>query len=112
MQNIGAQYGVEQNEVLPALYDATATGFDLKGWVKASIADDFRFVYLETFMYTNEFILADVPLYKLEVFNWRPYGFGLGLSDKHGFVKRVEGGEYDFSPYAPKTSAAVRCIKN
>ena len=112
LQNMGAQYGVEQNDVLPALYDAAATGFDLKGWVKASIADDVRFVYLETFMYTNEFILADVPLYKLEVFNWRPYGFGLGLSDKHGFVKRVEGGEYDFSPYAPKTSAAVRCIKN
>jgi len=112
LQNMGEQYGVEPNDALPALYDATATGFDLKGWVQASIAEELRFVYFKTYGYTNEFILADVPLYKLEIFNWKPDGFSLGLADKHAFVKRVENSTYDNSSYAPNTSAAVRCIKN
>jgi len=112
LQNMGERYGVEQNDALPALYDAVATGFDLKGWVQASIAEELRFVYFKTYGYTNEFILADVPLYKLEMFNWKPDGFSLGLADKHVFVKRVESEEYDNSSYAPNTSAAVRCIKN
>ena len=112
LQNMGEQYGVEPNDALPALYDATATGFDLKGWVQASIAEELRFVYFKTYGYTNEFILADVPLYKLEIFNWKPDGFSLGLADKHAFVKRVEDSAYDNSSYAPNASAAVRCIKN
>jgi uncharacterized protein (TIGR02145 family) len=113
LQNMGERYGVDQNDVLPALYDATATGFDLKGWVQASIDEKLRFVYMKTFMYTNEFILVDVSLYALEMFNWKTDGgFSLGLSDKHGFVKRIEYGQYDDSPYAPYKSAAVRCIKN
>jgi uncharacterized protein (TIGR02145 family) len=111
LQNMGERYGVEQNDVLPALYDATATGFDLKGWVETSVVEELRFVRFKTFMYTNAFILADVPLYKLDVFNWKPDGFSLGLANMHAFVKKVENGAYDNSPYAPNTSAAVRCIK-
>ena len=111
LQNMAERYGVEPNEVLPALYDAVATGFDLKGWVQASIAEELRFVYFITFGYTNEFVLADVPLYRLEIFNGKPYGFSLGLADMHGFVKRIESEGYDNSPYAPNTPAAVRCIK-
>ena len=111
LQNMGERYGVEQNDALPALYDAVATGFGLNGWVQSSIAEELRFVYFESFMYTNEFVLADVPLYKLEIFNWKPAGFSLGLADMHAFVKRIESEGYDNSPYAPNTSAAVRCIK-
>ena len=112
LRNMGERYGVDQNDVLPALYDAVATGFDLKGWVQASIEEELRLVYFLTFGYTNEFVLADVPLYKLEIFNWKPDGFSLGLADMHAFVKRIESEGYDNSPYAPNTSAAVRCIKN
>ena len=111
LRNMGERYGVDQNDVLPALYDAVATGFDLKGWVQASIEEELRLVYFITFGYTNEFVLADVPLYKLEIFNWKPIGFSLGLADMHVFVKRIESEGYDNSPYAPNTSAAVRCIK-
>jgi uncharacterized protein (TIGR02145 family) len=111
LRNMGERYGVDQNDVLPALYDAVATGFDLKGWVQASIEEELRLVYFITFGYTNEFVLADVPLYKLEIFNWKPIGFSLGLADMHVFVKRIESEGYDNSTYAPNTSAAVRCIK-
>ena len=111
LRNMGERYGVDQNDVLPALYDAVATGFDLKGWVQASIEEELRLVYFITFGYTNEFVLADVPLYKLEIFNWKPIGFSLGLADMHVFVKRIESEGYDNSSYAPNTSAAVRCIK-
>ena len=111
LQNMGERYGVEQNDALPALYDAVATGFGLNGWVQSSVAEELRFVYFKTYGYTNEFILADVPLYKLEIFNWKPAGFSLGLADMHAFVKRIESEGYDNSPYAPNTSAAVRCIK-
>jgi hypothetical protein len=52
-----------------------------------------------------------VPLYELEIFNWKPDGFSLGLADMHAFVKRIESEGYNYSPYAPNTSAAVRCIK-
>lgn len=112
LRNMGERYGVDQNDVLPALYDAVATGFDLKGWVQASIEEELRLVYFITFGYTNEFVLADVPLYELEIFNWKPDGFSLGLADMHAFVKRIESEGYNYSPYAPNTSAAVRCIKN
>ena len=111
LRNMGERYGVDQNDVLPALYDAVATGFDLKGWVQASIEEELRLVYFITFGYTNEFVLADVPLYELEIFNWKPDGFSLGLADMHAFVKRIESEGYNYSPYAPNTSAAVRCIK-
>ena len=111
LRNMGERYGVDQNDVLPALYDAVATGFGLNGWVRASIEEELRLVFFITFGYTNEFVLADVPLYKLEIFNWKPAGFSLGLADMHAFVKRIESEGYDNSPYAPNTSAAVRCIK-
>lgn len=112
LQNMAEQYGVERNKVLPALYDAVATGFDLKGWVNARFAEEIRYVLLSGFMYTNAFILADVPLYVLEMFNTRDFGFSFGMSSMHGFVERVENGAYDNSPYAPYyKSAAVRCIK-
>ena len=111
LQNMAEQYGVERNKVLPALYDAVATGFDLKGWVNARFAEEIRYVLLSGFMYTNAFILADVPLYVLEMFNTRDFGFSFGMSAMHGFVERVENGAYDNSPYAPYKSAAVRCIK-
>ena len=111
LRNMGERYGVDQNDVLPALYDAVATGFGLNGWVQASIEEELRLVFFITFGYTNEFVLADVPLYKLEIFNWKPIGFSLGLADMHVFVKRIESEGYDNSPYAPNTSAAVRCIK-
>ena len=111
LRNMGERYGVDQNDVLPALYDAVATGFGLNGWVRASIEEELRLVYFITFGYTNEFVLADVPLYELEIFNWKPDGFSLGLADMHAFVKRIESEGYDNSPYAPNTSAAVRCIK-
>lgn len=111
LQNMGERYGVDQYDVLPALYDATATGFGLNGWVQASIEEELRLVFFITFGYTNEFVLADVPLYKLEIFNWKPIGFSLGLADMHVFVKRTESEGYDNSSYAPNTSAAVRCIK-
>lgn len=111
LQNMGERYGVEQNDALPALYDAVATGFGLNGWVQASIEEELRLVFFITFGYTNEFVLADVPLYKLEIFNWKPVGFSLGLADMHVFVKRIESEGYDNSSYAPNTSAAVRCIK-
>ena len=112
LRNMGERYGVEQNDALPALYDAVATGFGLNGWVQASIEEELRLVFFITFGYTNEFVLADVPLYKLEIFNWKPAGFSLGLADMHAFVKRIESEGYNYSPYAPNTSAAVRCIKN
>ena len=112
LQNMGERYGVDQNDVLPALYDAAATGFDLNGWVNASVVEELRFVYFKSFMYTNGFILADVPLYVLEMFNTRDSGFSFGMSVVHGFVERMEQGAYDNSPYAPYKSAAVRCIKN
>ena len=112
LQNMGERYGVDQNDVLPALYDATATGFDLKGWVQASIDEKAHFVYLKNFMYTNEFVLADIPLYKIEMFNGSDLAvFALGMRVTHGFVERIEYGVYDKSPYAPYNSAAVRCIK-
>ena len=111
LRNMGERYGVDQNDVLPALYDAVATGFGLNGWVRASIEEELRLVFFITFGYTNEFVLADVPLYKLEIFNWKPAGFSLGLADMHAFVKRIESEGYDNSSYAPNTSAAVRCIK-
>ena len=111
LRNMGERYGVDQNDVLPALYDAVATGFGLNGWVQASIEEELRLVFFITFGYTNEFVLADVPLYKLEIFNWKPAGFSLGLADMHAFVKRIESEGYDNSPYAPNTPAAVRCIK-
>ena len=111
LRNMGERYGVEQNDALPALYDAVATGFGLNGWVQASIEEELRLVFFIRFGYTNEFVLADVPLYKLEIFNWKPIGFSLGLADMHAFVKRIESEGYDNSTYAPNTSAAVRCIK-
>ena len=111
LRNMGERYGVDQNDVLPALYDAVATGFGLNGWVQASIEEELRLVFFIRFGYTNEFVLADVPLYKLEIFNWKPAGFSLGLADMHVFVKRIESEGYDNSSYAPNTFAAVRCIK-
>ena len=111
LRNMGERYGVDQYDVLPALYDAVATGFGLNGWVQASIEEELRLVFFITFGYTNEFVLADVPLYKLEIFNWKPIGFSLGLADMHVFVKRIESEGYDNSSYAPNTSAAVRYIK-
>ena len=111
LRNMGERYGVDQYDVLPALYDAVATGFGLNGWVQASIEEELRLVFFITFGYTNEFVLADVPLYKLEIFNWKRIGFSLGLADMHVFVKRIESEGYDNSSYAPNTSAAVRYIK-
>ena len=116
LKKMGERYGVDSYDVVPALYDEDATGFALnagikvlfdetKGWVSTSISP--RFI--------NEFIVADIPLYYVGIFNvknrFEGFGFDLSGETHHAFTYRIMR-ELSSGPYDPYGIYAVRCIKN
>jgi len=113
-ENMGRQYGVERYEVIPALYDAVATGFDLKGYIDLAFNDESRFVHVYSWNYANEFHVVDTSSYKIDFFNAGGQAdFGFGTSARHGFVERTKEAPRGYThPYGPYIFAAVRCIKN
>ena len=113
-ENVGRQYGVERYEVLPALYDAVATGFDLKGHIDHAFNDESRFVLMYGWDYANKFHVVDTSLYKIDFFNaGGKIDFGFGTSARIDFVERTKVAPRGYTdPYGPYIYAAVRCIKN
>ncbi|MDY6332394.1 MAG: FISUMP domain-containing protein [Fibrobacter sp.] len=117
LRHLGGQYGVGYGDVVPVLYDETATGFGLNSSAKLVIDDFSNIARYYGGSFYNSFLVVDDPWFVVELFN---YGSGLGFglempSVRHAFVFKLE--EYlhdtnDMDPYAPYSSAPIRCIKN
>ena len=119
LQNLGEQYGVYYGNVVPVLYDETATGFGMNAFAEI-VGVELDRVVLRRFKLFNCFIMADASYYVAEFFNqwWSRSGFDLSIPDiSHHFLYKYniwkENPEslprYPSDPYRP---AAVRCIKN
>jgi hypothetical protein len=95
-----------------------ATGFGLNSSVLLSYDDLFNVVRYLNGSFRNSFLVVDEPWFVVELFNGYRFS-GLGLDEKssgmHAFVNNLERYSYDpdiMDPYAPYSSAPIRCIKN
>lgn len=118
LRHLGNQYGVGYGDVVPVLYDEVATGFGLNSSVLLSYDDLFNVVRYWNGSFRNSFLVVDEPWFVVELFNGYRFS-GLGLDEKssgmHAFVNNLERYSYDpdiMDPYAPYSSAPIRCIKN
>jgi uncharacterized protein (TIGR02145 family) len=118
LRHLGNQYGVGYGDVVPVLYDEVATGFGLNSSVLLSYDDLFNVVHYWNGSFRNSFLVVDEPWFVVELFNGYRFS-GLGLDEKssgmHAFVNNLERYSYDpdiMDPYAPYSSAPIRCIKN
>lgn len=117
LRHLCNQYGVGYGDVVPVLYDETATGFGLNSSVLLSYDDLFNVVRYRRGSFYNSFLVVDDPWFVVELFNNDRSGFGLdgASSGMHAFVNNLERYSYDpdiMNPYDPYSSAAIRCIKN
>ncbi|WP_295681121.1 FISUMP domain-containing protein [uncultured Fibrobacter sp.] len=123
LQNMGTEYGVEYDKVVPALYDETATGFGLNSIVPAytlEIITSNSYIYGESANYDvssifyismstlclfdDIFVVADSTIYTIEFLA----GGRMGFSFKNEQINDFSGTrELDFY-----SKGAVRCIKN
>jgi len=118
LRHLGNQYGVGYGDVVPVLYDEVATGFGLNSSVLLSYDDLFNVARYWNGSFRNSFLVVDEPWFVVELFNGYRFS-GLGLDEKssgmHAFVNNLERYSYDpdiMDPYAPYSSAPIRCIKN
>ena len=119
LENLGEQYGVYYGNVVPVLYDESATGFGMNAFAEI-IGDELDRGVLRGFSLLNYFIMANASYYVAEFFNkWqRMDGFDLSFPDIwHHFLYKYNNWKDDLEllpryPSDPYTSAAVRCIKN
>ena len=123
LQNMGTEYGVEYDKVVPALYDETATGFGLNSIVPAYTLETITshsYIYGESANYDvssifyismstlclfdDIFVVADSTIYTIEF----KAGGRIGFSFKNEQINDFSGTrELDFY-----SKGAVRCIKN
>ena len=123
LQNMGTEYGVEYDKVVPALYDETATGFGLNSIVPAYTLETITsnsYIYGESANYDvssifyismstlclfdDIFVVADSTIYTIEFLA----GGRIGFSFKNEQINDFSGTrERDFY-----SKGAVRCIKN
>jgi uncharacterized protein (TIGR02145 family) len=119
LQNLGEQYGVDYGNVVPVLYDETATGFGMNSFAKI-LGVESDHVVVHSFGFYNYFIMADASYYVAEYFNrWEKYrGLNFNFPDDwHILLYKYNNNDQlkewqQSSPTHPYTSAAVRCIKN
>ena len=119
LENLGEQYDVYYGNAVPVLYDDAATGFGLKSTVRVK-EDNLNEMYISyADPYFNSFVMANIPLYSMEVFNaWHALqGFHLNFPTTwHHTIILADTGyaaEWDDTgiPYG-RRPGAVRCIKN
>ncbi|WP_173475745.1 FISUMP domain-containing protein [Fibrobacter succinogenes] len=118
LQNLGNEYDVDYEYVVPTLYDETATGFGLNAHAKAWFDETLQIVRFQYNGFSNAFVIVDKPLYIAEFFDrWSPRcGFGIyscGVVD-HTFIFgywNLHLIDDDYHRSTTKT-AFVRCIKN
>ena len=110
------------------LYDEAATGFGLKDDVAIKLYDSDRVRVGVNSGFYNNFLVADIPMYVFEVFEYFMKGESLGiemgdlrypLDVYEDYLEHPEnrgrGPDLPFlwnDPYAPYMMGAVRCIKN
>ncbi len=118
LRNLGNEYGVDYGNVVPVLYDETATGFGLYSSVQLSFDNLFNMMRYRGGAFYNSFLVVDNPWFVVGLFNSSEFGKGFGLDELSGTHSVMYGLENDWSdkdivdPYAPYGSAAIRCIKN
>jgi hypothetical protein len=123
LQNMGAQYGVAYDKVVPALYDETATGFGVHGYISAAdieVAikgyvpndDEYAHVYVNAIIgsFRNAFIVADASMPSIEFFIYYEilHGFDLNMMQDGEHRLDYDGADYNLL----KGYGAVRCIKD
>jgi uncharacterized protein (TIGR02145 family) len=119
LQNLGEQYGVDYGNVVPVLYDETATGFGMNSFAKI-LGVEVDHVIVQHFGLYNYFIMADASYYVAEFFNMWQYksGFSLKFPDVwHVLVYKYNNPDQltewlQSNRAAPYEPGAVRCIKN
>ena len=110
------------------LYDEAATGFGLKNNVAIKLYDSDRVRVGVNSGFYNNFLVADIPMYVFEVFEYFMKGESLDiemgdlrypLDVYEDYLEHPEnrgrGPDLPFlwnDPYAPYMMGAVRCIKN
>ena len=121
LQNMGAQYGVAYDKVIPALYDESATGFGLHsiptyGFEVEDNAvyrdqDDYYPIGVVLGFFSNWFIVADTSMSTIDFFNPGDilYGFDFGM-DQEGYHRLSADDKANGIRHGDK--GAVRCIKN
>lgn len=115
LRNLGEQYGVNFESVVPVLYDEAATGFGLNSVAKI-MGVEVDHVVVRGFSFYNYFVMADASYYKAEFFNmWEKFrGFNLSYPDRWHILLYKYNNQEELQSIGddPYTSAAVRCIKN
>ena len=118
LQNLGEQYGVHYDSVVPVLYDSVATGFNMESHLLV-LGSSYKMLIRYIGFY-NYFVVADTRFYEVEFFNRWSWDDGFDLqfsSAEHATIQKENNMEQypeffqnDFRD--PYQIGAVRCIKN
>ena len=116
LQNMGEQYGVAYDKVVPALYDEPATGFGLHSvpdlpFFDLEYSECREYCSIEVIFgyFMNYFIVADTSMSVIEFFDSTVlYGFDFSM-DQKGYHRLSAD---DKKGARHRSYGAVRCIKN
>jgi hypothetical protein len=116
LQNMGEQYGVAYDKVVPALYDEPATGFGLHSVPDLPFFDleysecrEYCSIGVIFGYFMNYFIVADTSMSVIEFFDSTVlYGFDFSM-DQKGY-HRLSADDQKGARH--RSYGAVRCIKN
>jgi Fibrobacter succinogenes major domain (Fib_succ_major). len=118
LENLGEQYDVYYGNAVPVLYGDDATGFGLTSTIRIKEDDSNGIYFSYQSPYLNTFVMANIPLYSMDLFNsWYVYqGFHLQVPITwHPTIIYADLGyasEWDDTGIPYRQPGAVRCIKN
>ena len=107
LQNLGGLYGVDYVEVVPVLYDETATGLGLNSSSELTMDDEGHIVKNGLGAFYNHYVVTDEHLSEVNFFGGFSSGYGFGFRTPTEFQYSESSADVP-----PLDKVNVRCIKN